>query len=1150
MPLRIIYGRAGTGKTNYCVKEIKKRIDNKEDNKYILIVPEQFTFQTENRLLNEIGEKSVLNAEVLSFKRIAHRIFNNCGGLTKRVIKDAGKNMLIYKVLEELSDKMKAFGVASKKDGFIDIISTLISELKKYEVTNESLDIMIDEVEDLVLKEKLKDIREILNNFNLKLHKSYIDGEDQLTMALEYFKDCDLYKDSEVWIDEFNTFTPQQMNIILELIKRAKIVNITLPMDERNGRVKDIDLFNTTKNTEKRLIRALEENNLSFKGYIGLNEDVPYRFKENKELAHLEKQFYAYPFNSFEESQKNLRLYKANNSYDELEFIAKDITRLVRECNYRFKNISLICRNIEDYEKITSVIFEQYEIPYYIDKKLDVASNPLVILINSAIDIVNKNWSYESVFKYLKSGLIGIDKDLIDRLENYILAYGIKGTKWKEEEWNYYSSSSFKNSEITEKQIKELNDINEIKHYVEEPLLKLERNSKGKKTVREFSTILYEFLDEDLKVLDKIEEKIKFFEDIKLASKVKEYSTIMDILVEVLEQCVDILGDEKVDLKEFSRIINVGFSKYEMGVVPVAIDQVNVGDISRIKSRGAKAIYIVGINDGVLPAVNKEEGILSDRDRNNLKERGIQLASDTKTKVFEEQFLVYTALTIAEDYLVLTYPLADFEGKALRPSIIIHRMKKIFPQLKEESYGYNLSAKRDKLYDITAKSPTFNNLIMAIRRDFDNEDVDKYWGDVYNYFMENKQWERKLNNAIKGLKYSNLDSISSEKVKQLYANDYGKFQFSVSKLERYAQCPFAYYVQYGLKAKDRKIYEFSAPDLGSFMHEILDEFTNEVKEKSIAWSELNQEKCRDIINLLVNKQIEENKGSILNSSHRYKYFTDRFKRILTKSVMVITEQMKKSSFEVFQNEFEFGGKKPEDQIKINLPSGEEVYLTGRIDRIDKLNLEGKQYLRIIDYKSGTQNFDLNKLFNGLQIQLLIYLDILLKNSEKIIGEQAFPGAMLYFKIDDPIIKSKKELTEEEVKEEVLKELKLDGLMLNDVEVIKSMDNDINEGGFSLIIPARLKKDGSLSKSKSLITEEQFDLIRAYVNKKVIDISELMLSGNIDIEPCKEGENSFCDYCSYSHICQFDLSIENNCYKHIRKEKEEKLWDKIEEKVNQ
>lgn len=1150
MPLRIIYGRAGTGKTNYCINEIKKKIDNNENNNYILIVPEQFTFQTENRILEAIGEKSVLNAEVLSFKRIAHRIFNTCGGLTKKIIKDAGKNMVIYKVLEELSDNMKYFGIASKKDGFIDVISTLISELKKYDISDENLEVMLDEVEDEALKDKLNDIRGILENFNYKLHKNYIDGEDQLSIALEHLKSCDLYKDAEIWIDEFNTFTPQQMSIIVELIKRAKVVNITLPMDEGNTRFKDVDLFNATKSTERRLLRALEENNLSFKGYINLNEDIPYRFKDNDELAHLERQLYSYPFVSYEKAQNSIRLYKANNSYDELEFIAKDILRLVRDKGFRYKDISLICRNIDSYEKIASVIFDQYEIPYYIDKKLDVASNPLVILINSAMDIISKNWTYESVFKYLKSGLIVIDREDIDKLENYILAYGIKGAKWKEEQWDYYSSSSFKNSEITENQIQELNEINDIKHWVESPLLSLEDKCKGKKSVKEFAIALYEFLEDDLDISAKFEEKITAFEENGLISKVKEYSNIMDILIEVLEQCVDILGDEIVDLKEFLRIINVGFSKYEMGVVPVSIDQVNVGDITRIKSRGARAIYVVGVNDGILPAVNKEEGILSDKDRNNLKDKGIQLASDTKTKVFEEQFLVYTALTIAREYLVLTYPLADFEGKALRPSIIVHRMKKIFPHIKEESSGFNIIENRDKFYNISAKQPTFNDLIMMIRRNFDDENTDDYWGDVYKYFMDDDEWERKLNNIIRALEYSNMEKISSDKVKKLYASENGKFQFSVSKLERYAQCPFAYYIQYGLKAKDRKIYEFSAPDLGSFMHEILDEFTNEVKEKSIAWSELNQEKCRDIVNHLVNKQLDENKGSILNSSYRYKYFTDRFKRIITKSVMVIAEQMKKSDFEVFQNEFAFGGNSDGGQIKITLPDGENVFLTGRIDRIDKLELDGNNYIRIIDYKSGTQNFDLNKLFNGLQIQLLVYLDILLRNSEKIIGDQALPGAMLYFKIDDPIIKSNKELSEEEVKELVLKELKLDGLMLRDVDVVKSMDNDIEEGGYSLIIPARVNKSGELAKSKALISEEQFDLIRKYVNKKVIELSEMMLNGNIDIEPCKDGEKTFCEYCSYSYICQFDLSIENNNYKRIKKEKEEVLWEAIKEKVNE
>ncbi|MGL4452408.1 MAG: helicase-exonuclease AddAB subunit AddB [Sarcina sp.] len=1147
MSLRIIYGRAGVGKSSFCIDEIKSKINKNECNKLILVVPEQFTFETENRMLKEIGESCVLSAEVLSFRRLANRVFNKEGGLTKKTIKDAAKSMLIHKVLDDVISEMKVFGVAAKKEGFIDIISTLVTEFKKYNVDENVLLEMIESVEDKELVEKLSDLEKIFREFNARLHHAYIDGEDELGLLAQKLSQSDMYEGAEIWIDEFTTFTPQQMDIIVELMKKASRVNITLSMDdgETGCDLVESDVYNVTKRTERRLLKVIEEHNIAFEGFENINKDIPKRFKENEVLAHLEKNIYCYPLKSYYGNVDDIRLYRANNSYDEVEFVAKDILRLVRDEGYRYKDISVICRNVEGYEKITSVIFGDYEIPYYIDKKVDVASNPLVILITAAFDIITKNWSYESMFRYLKSGLIGMQREHIDMLENYVLAHGIKGQKWNEEEWKYVTVNSFKkidDDKVTDDDKIYLNTINDIKAWIQEPLRNLEEKCSKKKTLKEYSVALYEFLQET-KVLYNVEAKIKEFEDRGMQSKVKEYSQILDILMEVLEQAVDVLGDEKVDKKEFIKILNVGFSKYEMGVVPVALDQVNIGDITRIKSRGAKAIYIVGTNDGVLPSASMEEGILSDRDRNMLKELGMELAADTRTQAFEEQFMVYTALTIAKEYLVITYPLADFEGKALRPSIITHRIKKLFPKLKEESSGFNLGRNRDEFYDVSAKSPTFNELIGAIRRDFDYKEAGEHWDEVFKYFNDKQEWSMKLSNVVKGLKYSNIENtISKEMAKKLYSTEDGKLQFSVSKLERYAQCPFAYFIEYGLKAKDRKIYDFSAPDLGSFMHEVLDDFTTNIRRKNIRWSDLSKKECRGMVNDLVNDKINTNDSSILSSTNRFKYLTERYKKILTRSVMTIAEQMRRSNFEIFSNEFAFGyGSEP---ITIDLPTGEKITLIGRVDRIDTLDLDGQTYIRVIDYKTGKKEFDMNKLYSGLQIQLLVYLDVLLKNSEKIIEKQALPGAMFYFRLNDPLIKSKTQLSEEEIEKKILEELRFDGLFINDAKVVRSMDNEFEEGDTSVIIPAKLNKSGALAKNDKMISQKQFDILRDYVNSKVIELCTEMISGNIALEPYDTDKEYLYENSPYAHIFQFDTSIPGNKYKKLEKDKPKEVWQKI------
>ena len=1137
MGIRFIFGRAGSGKSYYCLNQIKKKLTNDKNNKLIMLVPDQYTFQTEKKLLEHVGEKSLLRAEVLSFKRMATRVFDKCGGRAINVIEDSGKNMLIYKLLKDKGEELKYFNRISKQQGFVGIISKSITEFKKYNISEEILKEKELEIENKDLKEKVSDLASIYETFNESLHKGYIDSEDILSILAKKLKEFDLYNDAEIWVDEFTTFTPQQLEVLKVLAKQCKNVNITLCSDGEIQFIEgETDIFDVIKNTENRILKMMQENNISYKEPINLNKKNIYRFKESKELGHIEKYFFNYPFKIYKGDCKDIRLYKANNNYSEIEWVAQDILKLVRDKGYRYKDIAVVCREIDSYDKITSVIFNEYNIPYFLDKKREILSNPLVVLIISALEILVTNWSYESVFKYVKSGLITLETNFIDKLENYILANGIKGYKWTRD------LLTSQDGELTQEEI-------EIFEYMEEirrPIINLYNKIKGDVTVRKYCTALYEFLLE-INAFETMDKWLDDFNNKGMQDKIKEYTQVPAMVMDMLDQAVEVLGNEVIDLKTFSKILISGFEEKEIGVIPMALDQVNIGDIARIKGRDVKALYIVGANDGVLPSANKDEGILSDEDRIELKSMGIELASDTRSRVFEEQFMVYTALTIPSNYLMITYPMADFEGKSLRPSIIIPRLKKILPGLKEESEIFNSNLYYDKYHNITAPVPTFNELIEALRREYEKEEIEPYWVETFKWFEENEEFKDRTKIIFNGLNYTNLvEKIPREKIKRLYSNDNGRLMFSVSRIEKYAQCPFGYYVQYGLKAKDRKVYEFTAPDLGSFMHDILDQFTNKIRKENILWGDLTKDKCAEIVNELVNSKLKSETNSILNSNKKYQYFSERFKKTITKSVTVISEQMRKGEFDIFKSEFDFGDFKDSDPIKLELPSKETVYLKGRVDRIDKVDLNGETYIRIVDYKSGSKSFDLNELYYGLQIQLLVYLDAILKNSKQILKTQCMPGGILYFKIDNPIIKSKKALTEEEIQVEVLKKLKMDGLLLKNVELVKSMDRDMET--YSLIIPAAFKKDGDFTSTSSVVTESQFELLRKYVNDKMIEICEEMLSGEVKIEPCKSSKVTYCDYCDYSSICQFDTSIKDNKYKIISKKKKDDLWDAMSNKV--
>ena len=1148
MSIRFIYGRAGIGKSTWCINSIAENIKKDDENKLILIVPEQYTFNTENRILKSIGESALLRTQVLSFKKMAHEVFEECGGRVKEIIKKSGRNMLIHKVLNEKIESLEYFRKISREQGFYEIVSDVISEFKKYNVEVDSLRNIEESIQESDLYNKIRELSIIYEAFNEEMNEGYIDGDDELTLLGKKLLENDIYTNSEVWIDEFSTFTPQQLEIIRLLARRCKRVNITLCMDNRdnsNGNQDITDVFNTIKNTENKILKIMKENNISYDKPINLNminvNEGCNRFKNAPELEHIEKYFFTYPFNSFNGKCENVKLYKANNIYDEIERVAKSITALIRSGKYRYKDISVVCRNIDDYEKITSVIFKDYEIPYFLDKKLELLNNPLIILITSAFEILFKDWSYESVFKYLKTGLTGIENSYIDILENFVLEYGVKGYKWTVKE--IISESWFNNNEeLSEEKI----FISEIMDEVRRPLLVFHNKIRGKHKVSHICKAIYEFLI-DIHAFERINEWIEKFDEIGLEDKVKEYSQVEESVIDILDQAVDVMGDKDLDSYDFFKILNSGFNNEEIGVIPVALDQVNIGDVARIKGRDVKALYIVGVNDGILPASKKEEGILSDNDRNILSDIGIELASNTRNKVFEEQFLLYTVLTISSDCLMISYPMADFEGKSLRPSIVISRIKKILPQLVEESDLYDLSSYKDKLNKVISPIPTFNELILAMRKNCDEENVEEYWREVYKWYKDSPEYENKVKNIFKGLDYSNLKNhVNKNNLRELYANEDGKLMFSVSRLEKYAECPFSYFVQYGLKAKNRKIYEFTPPDLGSFVHDILDLFTNRVKKEGILWSELNNERCKDIVSNLIDIRLSEQTNSILNSSKRFKYLSQRFKRVISKSVTVMAEQIGKGEFEVFKTEFDFGNYKTGEAVMLNLQDDEKVYLQGRIDRIDTLDLDGQTYIRIIDYKTGAKKFDLNELYYGLQMQLLVYLDAIIKNSKYILEKQVVPGAVLYFKVDDPIIKSKKEMTTEEVETEVLEELKLKGLVLKDAKVVKAMDRDIE--GYSLVIPAAFKKDGDFKSTSDVVTEEEFTLLREYVNRKMISLCEDMLCGDIKIEPTKQANRSYCEYCDFSSICQFDTSIKDNKYKIVGKKSRTEIWDNIRSDV--
>lgn len=1111
MGLRIIYGKSGSGKSEYCFSEIAKLIE--KEKKIYIITPEQFSFTAEKKLMDAIDKKAVVNAEVITLSRMAHRVLQEIGGSKKTKLTKCGKAMLIYSILNENKNKLKFL---SKSDENIDLSMTAITEFKKHGILPERLQEEIEKVQDEYLKTKLNDMFLIYQNFEQKLQGEYIEDTDLLTMLSNELENTDIIKDSLIYIDEFAGFTYQEYEILKQFIKLAKQVTITVCTDSLEPSVNpDTDIFYSNKITVSKILNLLKKEDLKIDEKIFLKE-LP-RFKSD-ELKHLEANIFNNRAKIYNKEVENIRLFLAKNQYSEIENVAKEITKLVRDENLRYKDISVITKNIDTYSSLVRAIFAQYDIPVFIDEKRDLNQNIIVQYLLSIFEVFSKNFSREAVFNYLKIGFTDIEEDDIFKLENYCTKWGIKQNKWK---------SDF-NLGINDANKEEIEYLNKLRKQIIEPLLSLkEKFGVAKNTTK----AIYEFLEEQ-NIEEKINIKIKELQEIGQIDLANEYVSSYKIILDIFDEIVLIFGNEKLSIDKYMQILKTGLKNSELGKIPGTQDQVIVGDVDRSRSHKVDTIFIIGLNDGNFPSINKSEGFFGDKDREILKNDGIELANGTIENLYEENFNIYKAFTTAEKRLYLSYASSETEGKSLRPSMIINKMKNIFPKLKEQSDIIN------KNYEITNKMMTYQELLENISNLKENKEIDDIWYKIYQYYKEQNEWNERLQKDLKGIDYTNIpESINKETIEKLYGNT---LNTSVSKLEKFAQCPFSYYLQYGLRLKEKEELKIQSFDTGSFMHETIDEFFKKVKEENISLAELvtDEEKIQELVNIVIKEKLDMGKKYTFVATSKYKVLVKRLQRIVAKALKYIIEGLVYSEFNIEGTEIEFGKNGKYNPILIQLEDGKKVEITGKIDRVDTANSEDGKYLRIIDYKSSAKNIDLNEVYAGLQIQLLTYMDAVCKE------EDLLPAGVLYFSLLEQMIKADKKITEEQIEEELRKNFKMKGLILADIKVIKMHDKNL-ETGTSKLVPATITKSGDISEGKTNgVNKEEFEVLQNYIYKTIRQISKEILSGNIALKPYNKNGKTPCEYCSYKAICGFNPRLCGNSYNYVEKKSKDDIIRKM------
>ncbi|MBW8381864.1 MAG: helicase-exonuclease AddAB subunit AddB [Youngiibacter sp.] len=1140
MSLRLIYGRGGSGKTTFVFNEIRDRMKD-NDLRFILIVPEQYTFRTEQRVLRQLPSDAVLRVAVMSFGTLVRKVLGTVGGATHDLISSTGKVMLAAKALSDTRDELTIYKGVSKRNGFAQTAADLIDELRRFDVDPVVLSSAAEETDDSELKRKLKDISRIYGKYDEDLHRNNVDSTDEAGYAVERLEKAEFVKGAVVYIDEFNDFSVMQLKLIGKLMEASAAVTLALTLDYYDSG--DGDVFSITRDTERKVMRLAEESGTSLMKPMILGSPGQARLSGNRELQHIEAEFFRYPNKALNGNIGSVSIYKAQNSYDEVERIAKDITKKVREDeSLRYRDMAVLCRDIDSYSSIAQSIFNEYGIPLFLDKRRSIAGSPISIYVLSLLETLVSGFAYEPLFRMLKTGLSVITTEEADLLENYVLAHGLGS-------WHFFGDWKFSYPNITGSELnaRYLSDVIEMRDRIAGTYSSLKDRLSECKDARDVTSVLFNHMEEN-GALTKAAAAARSAGE----QDHTEFREVLSGINSIFDDMATVFGDEKIELPVYFEMMKAAVASYEIGLIPLTLDQVILGDVARIRSGGTKGLYILGANDGVFPRAIKDEGIFTDLDKKALKDKGVELSVDSRTRSVYEQFLIYTALTTPSGYLFLSYPSSDLEGKSLRPSMVVNRLKKIFPDLTEEVPKGPLEADLAGLEEVTRPDPTFNQLVHEMRKNYQGEDVEALWGEVYRWFREKPEFASRLDTAVRGLAYSNMaQKLPRKTIKGLYGDE---MKISVSRLERFSQCPFAYFIQYGMKAKDRVLHEITAPDIGLLMHGVIDRFTEDLKGLEGGIAQADREFIHESISALVDEAIDTT-NAIYKESPRYRHMGEKIKKTLMRSVDTITRQISKGDFVPRFNELGFGMDGILPPLKIDLDGeGEDVFLIGRIDRVDVLELDGKSYIRIIDYKSSAKDVSITEVFYGLQMQLLVYLDVVLKNSDILLKSGAIPGAILYFRMDDPIIDGSLSMDTETIEREVFKSLQMKGLILKDASVVRSMDREM--GDYSLIVPAKITSSGEVvSKSNrkdktmaTILTEEDFDTLREYTTESIRRILREMVSGNITVLPAKNGDRIPCTYCTYSAICQFDARMPGNKYRKIVPMKIDELWSSMKETV--
>ena len=1078
MALQFIMGPPGSGKSHYLYEKVTKASLEHPEANYIVLVPEQFTMQTQKDLVMASPRKGIMNVDVLSFGRLAHRIFEETGGNQRKVLDDVGKSFVLRKIAGDCEAELRVLGSNLKKTGYIGEVKSVISEFTQYAIQEETLEQMIEEVKDSSnLYYKLQDIKTIYHGFREYLREKYITGEELLDVLCTVVGESKILKDSVVVLDGFTGFTPVQNKLLRELFGVCKRVVITVTMEQKENPFSykhPYQLFALSKQMVTSLITIAKETKTDVEEPIYLYDRPIYRFRENTALAFLEAHLFRYSKEQYEKEQDRIQVYCAKNPKEEVDFAAQKIRNLARTRGYRYREIAIIASDLNTYGNQIEKIFGEYQIPIFMDHKRSILLNSFVEYVRSLLAMVEQNFSYESVFRYLRTGLTGFSDEEIDIVENYVIALGIRGYKKWQEKWIRRARG------MEETELERINDIKErFLIQVEDVTMVL---TKRNKTVSEVTKALYDFLVKE-ELQKKVKEyEIRFGNDGELALE-KEYGQVYRIVIELFDKFVELLGEEQIALKEYCELLDAGLEEAKVGVIPPSLDQVVAGDIERTRIKDIKAVFLLGANDMYIPGKENAGGILSEHDRELFQKGGVVLAPGAKEKAFIQKFYLYLLMTKPSEQLYVTYSKVSADGKTLRPAYLIQDLRRMYKKMEIQ----DADCQPDKK-ELTPKSG-FAYLIEKLQKK--HEGLGTEWQELYTWYRQNPKWRKKIEQIVEACFYEKpKDGLTTRTAQRLYGTI---LENSVNRLEKFSACAYAHFLSYGLNLREREEYTFQAIDLGNIFHSAIEHFAKKLEAEGYTWTTLPEVRREELIEESVEESIVDYGNTILYSSARNEYIIKRLKRMMRRTVWALTKQLEKGDFMPGGYEISFGGASGLSTSDIALDGHGRMRLRGKIDRVDICEDEDNVYVKVIDYKTGAKAFDLGELYYGLQLQLVLYLNTALElESRKNHGKTVIPAGIFYYQMKDPIVDKEKD--EEKLEKKILKELRLDGVVNAREEVVRHLDREIS--GNSLVVPIGRNKDRSLSKASKTATQEEFELISEYAKKQMKQIGTRILEGDL------------------------------------------------------